>query len=129
MSRSQSRLSLVAIVTLLLGLEGCTTDGEGDTGACTDMAVASVNVDVLDASGAPISDATVTWSVDDAIPEDCESIVAGSWACGWEVAGDITVNASVPGSKTLSQTVAVDAGVCHVTPAFVTFSFDLAAKP
>jgi hypothetical protein len=115
------RTVLAVLLALVAG--GCATANE-DSGACTDMAVASVNVDVIDGSGSPVTDALVTWSTGGAAEEDCESVVAGSWACGWEVAGDLLITATVKGFDPQSETVTVDSDYCHVIPEFVTFTFE-----
>ena len=81
--------------------------------ACTLIAVWSVNLDVVDEAGAPIPDATATWSVDGGSPEPCE-VVGDILACGSEIAGDLTIEAAAPGFESQSTTVTVGADECHV---------------
>lgn len=100
------------LLPLFLALTAC----EEET-ACTTEAIGSVSVTVVDADGAAIPGATVTYTVDGGAVTACESPTNnGSFVCGWEVAGEFTVTASAPGLVAASQTVTVEAGECHVTP-------------
>lgn len=111
-----------------------------DTGgvACTDIAVASVMVHVVDPSGAPLPGATVTYSEpsgESPMPAECADEACTSWVAGWEVGGDITVTASYNAntsdpccwySDSVSQTVAVPytPDGCHVDTQEITLVLD-----
>ena len=84
--------------------------------ACTEIAMSSVSVHVEDPDGLAIDDATLTFDSDDLTEEPCQSMGGGDYVCGYEIAGEITVDAShdgyVPASETL--TIEMDADGCHV---------------
>lgn len=94
------------LLPLLLALPGCIIIyKDGGPGAtvppedtfytdCTMEARASVVVTVVDAAGAPLPDATVTWSTGGGEPQAAECW-DGSCAAGYEVSGEITVYASI----------------------------------
>jgi hypothetical protein len=91
-------------------------DKDGDSGeelACDTSASASVNVVVTDTLAEPLTDASVTWSVDGGEPAPCDSF-GTQFACGWEVAGTLTITASAPGYLSQTQDVVVEQGQCHV---------------
>lgn len=100
-----SALSLAALATT-----GCPTEP-----ACDSMAVTSVNVTLVDEAGIDITEADVSYSSDGGGTfTPCEEAIAGQWACGWEVAGDIVVRAESVGYITAEQTVTIDEDECHV---------------
>ena len=84
---------------------------------CTDLAAVSVTVTVVDAAGAVVPDASVTFAANGGASQPCDaSFEEGSFVCGYEVAGEIVVTASAPGRVDDSETVVVemdDVG-CHV---------------
>lgn len=91
--------------------------------ACDTMAVASVNVTVVDEAGADVPDATVVFSVDGGADQPCDDF-GDTWACGFEIAGEITVKASAPGLMGDAKTVTIvmeDDG-CHVAAQAVTLT-------
>lgn len=150
---STRTLSSLGLLTALSALSGCIfvieKDGPGtrpidsgwdDTGwvACTEMAAASVVVSVVDPAGAPVRATSVTWShgdTDVANQAECMDEMCSSWVAGWEVAGDITVNATLHEdtpdpccwiSDSAVQTVHVPmtADGCHVVTQSVTLVLD-----
>lgn len=82
---------------------------------CTTIAVASVNLSVVDFDGQPVPDASASYVVDGQDPQACESVLDG-FICGWEVAGTFTVTASAPGYQEATGEVTVGADECHVIP-------------
>ena len=82
--------------------------------ACDASAHASISMTVVDETGAPIPDATATYTVDGGAVQDCEDWGDGSLVCGIEEAGDfeITVDAWGFETATIQQTVGADE--CHV---------------
>ena len=91
-------------------------DKAGDSGgdiSCDTSASASVNVVVTDTLAAPLTGASVTWALEGGEPALCEAF-GTQFACGWEVAGTLTITASAPGYLSQSQDVVVEQGQCHV---------------
>lgn len=106
-------MTRLALALPLLPLLGCPTK---DTVACTQIAIASVVVNVSDEAGEPL-DATVTYTVDGGDPVACESFSAGQYTCGYEVAGDLTVHVLAAGYQDFEETVTVGMTEdgCHVS--------------
>ena len=96
-------------------------DDSGEPIACDTMAVGSVNVSVVDAAGAAIAGATVTYSGGDFVDQPCEEY-GGAYTCGWELAGEITVKAAATGFSPAEGSVTVEADVCHVIPQALTLT-------
>ena len=94
---------------------------------CTAEAVASVLLEVVDEEGVPIPDATATWSSldGDTDAQDCVSHAEGL-VCGYEVAGQIELEASAPGYASETYEVTVEEDECHVITESV--SLTLAAE-
>jgi hypothetical protein len=90
-------------------LAGC----PGSEVACDLMAVSSVTVDLVAEDGGDLSGATVTYVVDGADPVPCDAF-DGSFACGYEVAGVLTIRAEAEGYDAIEQDVTVEQDVCHV---------------
>ena len=102
-------LTLLLSSSFALSLAGCTVES-----ACTEEARSSVTVEVVDASGAPVLDATVTYSVGGAAAKACENtLMNGSYVCGYEETGDFTITVT-RGAETKTQTLTVTADECHV---------------
>lgn len=111
------------VVLPLLGTAACGTAGGGVT--CTTEARASVMVSVVDLDGAAITDAVVTYSSDgSAQDQDCFDGGSGSFSCGFEESGPITVTASAEGFFDATQTVVVEADECHVITAALTLELE-----
>lgn len=97
---------------------------------CDTMAVASVQVTVQledpDAAGevaVTAVDAAGSEVLCDAMPD------AGTWVCGWERAGEITVTATASGHLPASATVTVAQGECHVETELMTLSLEKEEVP
>ena len=110
-----------------------------DTGmvACTDLAASSVDISVVDPSGAPLSGATVTWSVagGPSQPAECMDAACTTFVAGWEVPGDITVVTSYSmdtpdpycwysDDEVDTVTVPMTADGCHVMTQQLTVTLD-----
>lgn len=118
MSRILSR-SLCTLAALTLLTSGCRLEDR----ICTDEARASVNVIVKDASGAPLNDATVTYSVDGGPSTACDDFGDGSYACAYEVAGDFVITATgADGASASSDTITVTEDECHVNAQAITIT-------
>jgi hypothetical protein len=102
-------------------LVSCTPVGP----VCATYSAASVTVEVVDADGTPVEGASVTFSVNDAEAQPCEDM-GGSFVCGWEQAGEVTVVASAPGyvDGTGTVTVGEDNEGCHVESQTLTVVLD-----
>jgi hypothetical protein len=117
MSRSFAVLSALA-----LALAACDTKDSADSGeplACTQIAVTSVNLTVLDAAGAPLAAAPAgffaRFSIDGGAAQPCESwSTAESFACGIEQEGSFLVQIGVDEVVHDEATVVVEADECHV---------------
>ncbi|HRI72624.1 MAG TPA: hypothetical protein PK156_50655 [Polyangium sp.] len=122
----QLRYFGVVVMGALSALAGCGSDlddgGPGGT-ACTDLAAASVSVAVVDSAGAAVADAMLTFSVDGGAPQACDNMMNGSYVCGYEQAGMITISAT-KGADTATQTVTVskDGQGCHVVGQSITMT-------
>ena len=93
---------------------------------CTEVEVPSVLATVAGSSGEELSGVDVRWGYADAEmePQACDDQGDGTWACGWEVAGDLEVTAVADGHAAEVQTVTVGADECHVITEELTFSLD-----
>ncbi len=99
-----------ALVALVLVLAGCPSQGED----CTAIAAVSVSVTVVDADGAAVPDATVTFTREGA--EEAEPCEEGPdvYLCGYEVSGILTIRAEAAGFTTAETEVTVTEDECHV---------------
>jgi hypothetical protein len=97
-------------------LSGCLVES-----ACTEEARSSVTVTVVDASGAPVTDALVSYSVGGAPAKDCEvTLDSGNvFVCGYEEAGNFGI-AVTRGAETKTQAVTVSKDECHVISQSIT---------
>jgi hypothetical protein len=107
--------------TLVAALAALVAACDGEP-ACTRLAAISVTLTVQDEAGAAIPDVTATWRAGDGAATPCEPFGQGVFACGVEVAGEITVTASAPGHAEASRTVTVGADECHVIEEQVTLT-------
>lgn len=82
---------------------------------CTAEVVASVQVNLADAGGAPLEDPAVTYQVGGGAESACTSSDGTSWLCGEDEVGSITVRGTASGHEAAEVTVAVaqDAAGCH----------------
>jgi hypothetical protein len=110
--------TLAVLVLVGLGLmAGCADDDTTTDGiACTAEARSSVTVTVVDGNGDPVTDATVTYTVDGGDPQQAEPFPDGTFVAGWELAGTFTVTAQKDGFLPAQETVtvAMDEVGCHV---------------
>jgi len=105
-----------------LGLGGCLIVIREPV--CTDIAVASVTVRVRDDAGATVTDAVVTWGLSGAPTEACEGFGTGTWTCGYEVSGAITIRVEAEGFLPYQGVVQVSADECHVQTEQLTVSLE-----
>ena len=84
--------------------------------ACTEIAMASVNVTLVDELGERVAGADVQYTVDGGASDACEEQNAGSYACGWELAGHFQITTNATGYDTDVFEVDVTEGECHVEP-------------
>jgi hypothetical protein len=79
--------------------------------SCDEYAVAALNVDVVDASGAPICDAEVIAT------NDTDAFVLEAMGCSyvgaWERSGTYVVQVSHAGRITTSESIRVESDGCH----------------
>ncbi len=76
--------------------------------ACTEIAVAAVEVHLAGSSGELLDSPAVTWNLAGAPASACDTFDEGqTWECGWEVSGDVHVEASAGGHLTQGETVTV----------------------
>lgn len=94
----------------LLLLSACGNQAE----ICDDLAVWSVNLTVVDAAGAALPDAQVTYAVDGEDLGACEQLEGAAWGCGVEVAGEFVITTTLAGYTTDTTEVTVAKGTCHV---------------
>lgn len=104
---------LSLIVTTCL-LAACDLGGDN---ACTEIAVASVTLEILAADdGEPIDDAEVTFTLDDGAAQDAaERHSDGAFVLAYEETGTFAVTASAPGFEAVmrSYDVVLEEGGCH----------------
>lgn len=100
----------------------------GDTGgtACTELAAASLTLEVVGGQGQKLLDATATFTVDGGESSACESWGDGSFVCGIEQAGHIEATIEAEGFVTGSTLVDVemDEAGCHVVGQAVTVQLE-----
>ena len=108
MRRSLSTMSWTVLIASFLGCPG-TEDVD-----CTAIAAVSVSVSVVDDDGIHIPEATVTYLAEGAdTPEQCEEI-GDDFLCGYEVSGEILIQAEAEGYQSAEETVVVEEDECHV---------------
>ncbi|GEM_PF-6829992 len=124
-----TRTALFAAATLLLCACPKSGDDTGEGLACSTEAIASVNVTLVDSAGVPIAGASATFTGGSFVDEPCDSTDGhGLFACGWEVAGEITIKATAGGYLPAEQTFTVAADECHVIPQSATMTLAVAAE-
>jgi hypothetical protein len=105
------------VLALALALPAC-GDGTPDAlDACTTEARASVQIEVFDTDGAPIDEATATYTVDGGDPQDCFVALPGEVVCGFELTGAFSVTVAAPGYASATVEATVEPGECHVETA------------
>lgn len=145
---SRTLLTTLALGAFALG-SGCIfyfpTHGPkvetGETGTfCTDIAVSSVVVSVVDPSGNPTAAQSVTYTVDggDPQPAECMNEVCSEWVAGYEQEGEFSVTGRyyaeledtdcwMEDSDTQTVSVPLDEDGCHPVTQFVTLVLDPSA--
>ncbi|GDX83514.1 hypothetical protein LBMAG42_53250 [Deltaproteobacteria bacterium] len=96
---------------LLLALLGCP---DTEQTACDTMAAYSVTVSLVDGEGAPVTTASVNYTVDDGTATACQSVGGGDFVCGIEQAGHFVISATREGYVPVTGEADVVAGECHV---------------
>ena len=112
-------LNLTLLATAILAISACS---ETDV-ACTTEARASTMVTVVDATGASVTDATVTYSVDGAAAQNCD-LLGSVYNCGFEQSGTLTITAT-RGTTSATKSVVVTRttdGCSHVVTEKVTLT-------
>lgn len=101
---------------LPLTLAACDLAPSDSGPICTDIAIASVSLSVVDESGAAVADAEATFTVDGGSKQICENTGNGGYACGWEVAGTFEVTVAKEGLESVTEAVVVGMTEdgCHV---------------
>ena len=105
-------------VVLVFGCDPETTE-------CTTEAVVSVVVTVTDVDGNTLTGATVTYSPAD-LSDACDEF-SGTYNCGYELGGVVTVSAVLDGYQPASDTVTVFEDECHVRTEQVTLVLEPAS--
>ncbi len=84
--------------------------------ACTEIAVVSVSVSVVDGDGQAVPDAAVTYSVDGGVDVACDRLSdeTSTFACGYEVSGSLEIVVIATGYAPFDRTLVVEADACHV---------------
>jgi hypothetical protein len=114
------RHALVLLVTASVAHTGCTGT------SCTEEALSSVGITVVDAQGARVHDAVVTFTVEGGPSRTAECWTerddggCESYTAGLEEAGTFVITASVAGGPSASKTVVVQEDECHVIPESIT---------
>ena len=115
----------LVVFTSLLALAGC-LPADAPT-ACTDIAIASVIVDVSTADGADAAfEVAYRTAADDLAP--CDDFGdPGQYVCGYEIVGEVEIEVGAPGYAPQTHTVSVAATEdgCHV----VTETLDVVLEP
>lgn len=84
-------LAIVPILSLAFTLSACEEVVE-----CTDLAAASVNIQIVDVDGNPMVPTSVTYTVDGGAEQEAECVnePCTEWVAGWEVEGDFEITVS-----------------------------------
>jgi hypothetical protein len=103
------RHALAPLVVALV-FAGCQNQSQD----CTTIAAVSVSVTVVDGDGVAVTDAIVTYAVEDS--EQAVECDAGPdvFLCGYEVAGTLTIRAEAAGFTPAEAEVTVSEDECHV---------------
>lgn len=102
----------MSALSLLMLLAACTEAPEEEGISCTTDARTSVRVTVLDVDGMQTNEATVTYTKD-GMSQACEVGGDSIYNCGFEVAGELTIEA-VGLDASATETVTVTEDECHV---------------
>ncbi|MEL6345207.1 MAG: hypothetical protein AAFV53_19025 [Myxococcota bacterium] len=110
----------LAVLLAVLCFPGCDLDPV----SCDDFAATSVMLTLTNSDGAAIEGAAVSFVSDD-LSDDCFENDPGSYVCGYEVEGDLTISAEAVGYQSQTTTVTVGADECHV----ITETAEMALAP
>ena len=111
------------LATLAVAAVACGGTDKGTDSSCIEGAAEpSVQAVVTDATGSPLSDASVTWNNGGA-ESDCD-FVGTQFLCGFDDTGTITITGSAPGHVTQSLAVEVGSDGCHAITELVTLRLD-----
>jgi hypothetical protein len=111
--RARCALAFLAIGILAFEVAGC---------ACTSDIKSSLRIFVVDSTGSAITDATVTYSVDDGPTQDCNNAPnSNEFYCAQERAGDFLITVS-RGATKKTQSLEVDEDYCHVETETITIT-------
>ena len=117
------RLWRVVSVCLVAGV-GSACGEEENPRVCPGVVYPSVEVDVVDARGADVCDARVTFTVDGGPEQEAQRTTRGlcsRWSTAWERAGVHVVTAtSADGLRSVTGQVTVTQGECNVRPESLT---------
>lgn len=103
---------LLFVPAVLVALFACSKE---ELEMCTDIAVSSLSLTIVDAAGNALPGATVTYRVEEGEPQPCESVLGdGTFVCGYEVAGELVVTATAEGFSPAEVAYTVAADECHV---------------
>jgi len=121
-------ISMIAVTMIVIG---CANDSIDDGGqvACTEEARSSVTLDVVDENSDPLTDATVTFTIDGGSTEEAECFDSSTNGCSdyvlaYEQAGVFNIAVSKDGYITAEESITVgmtDDG-CHVDGQVVTIT-------
>lgn len=82
---------------------------------CTDVEVPAVIARVKDSQGVDVEDATLEWSYTDKeiAPQPCEHSGGNEYTCGWEISGELIIDARHESYEPDQHTVTVGHDGCH----------------
>ena len=112
--------------------------GDPPENDCAEYAAASVLVSVVDPQGAPVRADAVIYSVpwsDEPLDAECADPDCTQWIAGWEIEGEITVEAildhtddggvcQIQDSESATLSVPMSDDGCHVTTQYLTLTLD-----
>lgn len=101
------------LMTLLLPVVVLASACDSD---CTEIALASVTLEVRSAAGQPLPDADVTFTLDGGPERDAESFGDGTFVLGREEPGAFEATVAAEGHEPETRSYTVTADACHVDP-------------
>jgi hypothetical protein len=106
-----SRLLKLSCLAALVGLTACEEYILWPV-ECDTMAAVSVTAEVVDADGQAV--AAEVFYDDGSGEQPCEDWGDGSYACGYEIPGELVIRAQAEGYVDASEEVFIDSDECHV---------------
>ena len=123
---SSKYLLIAALFATCLG--GCIMD-ENPIG-CTDIAVSSANVTVINELGDPVIGADVRFQTVDVAEQSCEEFGQdGVYTCGFEVSGALMITIVAEGFEPAQASVEVGSDACHVITEQISVTLTTQAQP